>query len=320
MKKLMLTTALVAATSFGAVAQTSPDAAASAHDQVAVTEMPTVQAFLATDFIGKSLYALDNEAVRALDAQAGMSVNDPAYDEAYRSLRWSSSTTFAAARDDWTNIGAINDIVVTQDGEVRGVLADVGGFLGMLSRTVMVDIDDLYFVYEDASTDDLPDFQVVAAMSRDQIEALSEWDAAVDLAQGYTPGMPDSGHGPADAMPDHQDTTMQTAPQPVPDTDYAADGYAPAVLDERTAEALTGANVHDAENDSIGVVSDLVLDEDSAITHLLVDVGGFLGIGSHTVALPVEDVDILWNDADADVRVHVQMTREQLENMPEHQG
>ena len=365
MKKLMLTTAIVAVTSLGAVAQTAPAAdttapatTAPAQGQAAATTQNNVPAFLASDFIGMDLYTLDSESVRTLDGQADAGANP--YET--RSMRWTSSDMFTAERDAWENIGNIDDVVMGQDGEIRGVLVDVGGFLGLFARTVMVDIDDLYFVADDAAggtmatdgtatttdgtaatTDgavgnDLSDFFVVASMSRESLEALPEWNEDV-LSTGfeqraYAPAGQTQGTAPAEGQaemmePGNTDTTMDTAPgaaqpatgtQPAMGTDYAAEGYTELAVEERTAETLTGANVYDGAEDNIGNVQDLVLDGDSAVTHLLVDVGGFLGMGSHTIALPVEEANILWHDGNDDVRVHVNMTREQLEAMPAHEG
>jgi len=315
MKNLMLTTAIVAVTSFGAIAQTAPQTTAPAvQGEVTAMTQGQVPAFLASDFIGQTLYTLDSEAAISLRAEAG----EGAYPHENRSLRWTSSNLFAAERDAWENIGKIDDVVMSQDGEIRGVLVDVGGFLGLFARTVMVEIDDLYFVADDANPEDPGEFHVVASMSREQLEALPEWDSA-NLSAGFQ----QHGYAPAhqtQMTPGDADVSMDNDPQPVIGIDHAAEGYTEVQIDERTAEALTGANVYDATDDNIGTVTDLVLDGDNAVTHVLVDVGGFLGIGSHTVALPVNEVDILWHDANEDVRVHVQMTRDQLEAMPEYQG
>jgi len=346
MKKLMMTTAIVAVTSFGAMAQTAPDATAPAtQGQVQAQGQMNVPAFLASDFTGMSLYTLDHDAVRDLRARGGAApgaaTNTHTADSGYgyqdRSVRWTSSDAFISQRDAWDNIGNIDDVVMTKDGEIRGVIVDVGGFLGMFAHTVMVDINDLYFVADDAAvadgaTTDVRDFFVVASMSREQLEALPEWDdsqlSAGFEARGYgqQQSMGQTGAAPAEQQaemmePGQADTTMESRPQMGTSEDLTAQGYTQVQInDERTVDALTGANVYDAANDNIGNVTDLILDGDNAVTHLLVDVGGFLGMGSHTVALPVDSVNILWHDENDDVRVHVQMTREQLETLPEHQG
>ena len=365
MKKLMMTTAIVAVTSFGAMAQTAPEATAPATQgqvQGQAQGQMNVPAFLASDFTGMNLYTLDHESVRDLRAREGAAPGAATDTGAAtgtqtghtglgyqdRSVRWTSSDAFMTQRDAWDNIGNIDDVVMTQDGEIRGVIVDVGGFLGLFAHTVMVDIDDLYFVADDAAAadgttgGDVRDFYVVASMSREQLEALPEWDEA-QLTTGFEArsygqqpgaaqqGMDQSGVAPAEGQaemmePGQTDTTMQDdtlqgQPQTDMATDFTTQGYTEVdATDERTVEALTGANVYDAAEDNIGNVTDLVLAGDNSVTHLLVDVGGFLGMGSHTVALPVEDVNILWHDQNNDVRVHVRMTREQLETLPEHQG
>ena len=73
----------------------------------------------------------------------------------------------------------------------------------------------------------------------------------------------------------------------------------------------------DATGEEIGNVEDLVL-RNQQVQGLVVDIGGFLGLGAHTVNLPVHSADIRWMPADEDVRVQVPMTRAQLEAMPEH--
>lgn len=354
MKKLMMTTAIVAVTSFGAMAQTAPDATAPAtQGQMQGQAQMNVPAFLVSDFTGMSLYTLDHDSVRdlrtreraapgaATDTQSGQMGHS--YQD--RSVRWTSSDLFVSHRDAWDNIGNIGDVVMTKDGEIRGVIVDVGGFLGMFAHTVMVSIDDLYFVADDTApadgtASDVRDFFVVATMSREQLEALPEWDAAnltagfesrnygqqADRARTGQQTGQQTGVAPAQEQaemmePGDSQTTMQTSPQMGMSEDLTAQGYTELQInDERTADALTGANVYDAANDNIGNVTDLVLGGDNAVTHLLVDVGGFLGMGSHTVALPVDSVNILWHDQNDDVRVHVQMTRDQLETLPEHQN
>lgn len=324
MKKLMLTTAIVAVTSMGAFAQTaettmSDDGAMTGSDQF-------VAAFLSSDFTSKNLYTLDTDQTRTL-TQDRAAEDRSAWDRT--SMRWESSDTFASDRDAWENVGNIQDIVMTKDGEVRGILIDVGGFLGLGARTVMVDIDDLYFVADDSNPEDLSDFFVVAAMSQDQLEALPEWDEE-QLSIGYEAQSYDHASAGQDTgmMEESTESTDMaqdggSMPEQPPEPgagDTAMDGYSEMGEQDRTADNLLGADVYGGEGDNIATVDDVVIADDGTMTHLIMDVGGFLGLGSHTVALEVQDVDILWNDQDGDVRVTVPMTQEQLESLPEYQG
>lgn len=327
MKKLMLTTAIVAVTSMGAVAQTA-DTTMNGEVGAGAGGDQFVPAFLSSDFTSKNLYTLDTEETRAL-TQDRAAEDRSMWDRA--TLRWESSDAFASDRDAWENVGNIQDIVMTKDGEIRGILIDVGGFLGLGARTVMVDIDDLYFVADETAPEDLSDYFVVAAMNQEQLEALPEWDEdqlTVGFeAQGYHTdaaghdvGMLDESNGMAESetamteQPAMSEQPADTAAAP------AMDGYTEMTEQDRTAENLLGADVYGGEGDNIATVDDVVLADDGAMTHLIMDVGGFLGLASHTIALEVADVDIMWNDEDGDVRVSVPMTQEQLESLPEYQG
>lgn len=300
MHKFMMTSALVATTALAtpALAQTDPGAPA-------VTAAPALQAghvpaFRASAFTGMRLYALDHAAGHDLRA-------DPA-------ARWTSGATFEAQRDQWENIGSISDIVMTQDGEIRGVLVDIGGILGFGAHTVMVDIDQLYFVADETTPENITDFNVVATLSRDQLEAMPAWSDEA-LAVGFA------------ARDDHiapaADPVTGTATGPVTGMDTtttAPPADATVAATQPTADALLGATVCEPGGESIGAVSDLVLNGTTEVEAVVIDVGGFLGMGSHTVALPVDQLDIVQDASSGDLRVEVLMSREQLEALPAHQG
>ncbi|SMH53272.1 PRC-barrel domain-containing protein [Maritimibacter sp. HL-12] len=86
-----------------------------------------------------------------------------------------------------------------------------------------------------------------------------------------------------------------------------------------TAEELIDAEVYDATGTNFTNVSDLVVNDDNMVTHVLVDVGGVLGVGARTVAVAMSEVEID-ADADGEVSVHASMTQEQIAEMPEYQG
>ncbi|WP_444666591.1 hypothetical protein [Cereibacter changlensis] len=61
-----------------------------------------------------------------------------------------------------------------------------------------------------------------------------------------------------------------------------------------------------------------MLAEDGAITQVIFDVGGFLGIGARNVAVPFEDLQIYTNADATDMRVYLPMTKEEMEGLPEY--
>jgi sporulation protein YlmC with PRC-barrel domain len=81
-------------------------------------------------------------------------------------------------------------------------------------------------------------------------------------------------------------------------------------------------DVFSAETDEqIGSVEDIVLDFDQEqVDYILVEVGGFLGIGSKTVAIPYDRLELQLageGEADDETAFIVQATEEELERAPE---
>jgi len=98
------------------------------------------------------------------------------------------------------------------------------------------------------------------------------------------------------------------------------EGYADADRAVLTAEDLQDANVYDATNADIASVSEVLLTADGQIDQVIVDVGGFLGMGAKPVAIPFDSLT-LWQNADnSDLRIYLPMTREQLEALPDYAG
>lgn len=81
---------------------------------------------------------------------------------------------------------------------------------------------------------------------------------------------------------------------------------------------LIGASVTNANGDSIGKTSDVLVDKGSkTVDAVVIDVGGFLGIGSKSVAIPLDKLTI---GARPDEGVRTAMTKEQLESLPAFEG
>ena len=84
-----------------------------------------------------------------------------------------------------------------------------------------------------------------------------------------------------------------------------------------TASSITGASVMDATDNSIGKIDDLVLSGQGQLTNYVVDVGGFLGIGSKRVALTPQDVTIT-ADANGNLQAKTQLTKDALNARPDY--
>jgi len=280
-KTLLLTTALAAGFAVPALAQ---DAASPFQTEAAGP------ALAASEVIGARIYASES----ALDADA-----------------------YQGVQQGWEDIGEVHDIILGRDGTVDAVLVDIGGFLGMGERQVAVDMAALRIVQDDAT--DADDWFLVLQSDRATLEGAPEY-----IVPGMT-GTTADAELPADA-PVAADTATEAqtegAAPAVPTiasdgTMTLPDGYAVIERDTLTAELLTGADVRGSDDTSIAEVSDLVLTGEGQVTDVILDVGGFLGIGARSVAIPMDRVTVAQAEGGA-VRIWVNMTREELEALPEH--
>src|ERR1700712_780058 len=54
------------------------------------------------------------------------------------------------------------------------------------------------------------------------------------------------------------------------------------------ASQTVGVNVYNDNNDKIGEVQELIVDKSSKVDNVVLGVGGFLGMGEHYVAVPMD--------------------------------
>lgn len=82
-----------------------------------------------------------------------------------------------------------------------------------------------------------------------------------------------------------------------------------------TAVALDGATIYGPGDEKIGSVSHLHGTGPTA--QVIIDVGGFLGIGAKPVAVQLNELEFM-RDEDGDVHAVTNWTKDQLKAMPEH--
>lgn len=82
-----------------------------------------------------------------------------------------------------------------------------------------------------------------------------------------------------------------------------------------SAEELIGTNVKNAQGEDIGEVEDLLVGADNEVQKVILEVGGFLGIGSRTVAVDIEE---LTRNRGDNKHLVSSMSKDQLEALPEY--
>lgn len=84
------------------------------------------------------------------------------------------------------------------------------------------------------------------------------------------------------------------------------------------ADDLIGTDVKSRVGEKdIGKINDLILDKDGQVVAVIVDVGGFLGMGAKSVAIDWQAVERTV-DADGKHVLHVNATEQTLKDTPEY--
>jgi len=99
---------------------------------------------------------------------------------------------------------------------------------------------------------------------------------------------------------------------------FVRNGYSRAEAHDLTTGDVEGATVYGRDDEKIGTVRALKVGADDRITDAVIDVGGFLGLGAHSVLLPFSQLTVLRATAGSDLRVHLDTTKERLEALPPH--
>ena len=87
---------------------------------------------------------------------------------------------------------------------------------------------------------------------------------------------------------------------------------------ELLAANLIGQPVLDANNESIGEVTDLITDKDGKILAVLIGAGGFLGIGEKDLAIRFQDIK-LSRDENDDLSIKADVTKQMVADAPDYQ-
>jgi len=78
------------------------------------------------------------------------------------------------------------------------------------------------------------------------------------------------------------------------------------------ASRINGSPVYNRNNDKIGTIDDLIVSPTDRVPYVIRSVGGFLGMGTHLVAVPFGSLQVV----DKQMRLQ-DATRESLKGLPE---
>lgn len=187
MKTLMIATAALALTG-PAFAQTS--VAPVTEDGVAVETMPadgvTTETMPAD---GMTTGGTETMPADGMATSTAMSADNPGISASWfedrpiyttnqpSSTAWDDDAEWGTTRpDDWNQIGEVDDVVLTSDGQVLGYTADIGGFLGIGERTVLLSPQVLRLVDFDEAVLWGDSAVFATNYTQEELEALPEFD------------------------------------------------------------------------------------------------------------------------------------------------
>lgn len=98
------------------------------------------------------------------------------------------------------------------------------------------------------------------------------------------------------------------------------EGYAAAAANELTADKLEGARVYGPNDEDVGEINRIVLDPNGQVERVVLDVGGFLGIGEREIAVTMDELNIVRNADGSDIRVYIDSNQANLSAQPEYKG
>lgn len=194
---------------------------------------------------------------------------------------------------DGSNIGEIDAVLVDNSGQVQAVIVDVSGWL-QTEKLVSLNWNELK---------QGPDGKIISTLTKEDAQVVAAYkypegqkggQVLDETGQPYTPGaMATSSGGDADTVIRNANGSMN-------------------------ASKIIGAKVESGTGDNLGEVHEIVVDKDGAVGGVVVDVGGFLGLGEHSVLLDWKDLELV--ERSGNEILLVKATQESLKAMPEYQA
>lgn len=195
-------------------------------------------------------------------------------------------------------VGEIDSVMVDASGKVKAVVLDVSGWL-QSEKLVSMSWRDLTVTGDDVIT---------SKMTVDEAKSARAYTYADENYRRKV--LTEDGQVFADA--DNVDVTTSsggdgTIGTPVMNPDGSIN-----------VSQLMGLNILNGDGDKLGDIGEIIMTSDGGLQGVVVDVGGFVGIGTHPVLLNWKDIKI--SGTGDDVKAIVNTTKDNLKSLPEYKA
>lgn len=201
---------------------------------------------------------------------------------------------YDSAADDAKKIGDVKDIVIAKDGKAKYIVIGVGGFLGIGEKNVAYDFSKAEWLEKKGER------WLVAKTSKEDLTAQPDFDLKAYDTTASNAGA-SANNEPAATTPDNTATAA---------IDKGSLTELP--VDKISTNDFVGTTVYGADDAKVGEIGDLVLGTDKKVDAVIVDVGGFLGMGEKQVAVGLEKLKFM-ADKDGNRYLYTNFTKDQLE-------
>ncbi|KEO57386.1 PRC-barrel domain-containing protein [Thioclava indica] len=208
----------------------------------------------------------------------------------------------------------------------KSMLNDAPAYEGSMSQQVMDSSETEATAMENTAATAASKAKAGMEQAGDNAEAM-----ATNAAEKTKQMASDTGQTVKNAADDAGEATKDAAAATGSAIDNAVDSTAAAVgtvgqadakdgvaVDIATidADTLHGEGVYGPNDDKVGDISKLVKTADGQMEGVVIDVGGFIGIGAKPVMIKADQLTVMKDDTS--ITVHTGLTEEQLKSLPEY--
>jgi sporulation protein YlmC with PRC-barrel domain len=214
------------------------------------------------------------------------------------------------------DVGKIYDLVIDmKSGEAAYVAVSVGGFLGVGDKLFAIPYDAFTFmpsedaVTKNGRTKERSATKPTVTENKKLSDVVAKLDASKDTfknAKGFD----------QNAWPDMAGEAWRNENDKAYSSLHRRYGNKPAQAGNLArASQLSGLNVHNGDNQTVGEINDLIIDDaDGHVRYVALSVGGFLGVGNKLFAIPLQSFDIK-KDTNEKVTAELPVTKESFKDI-----
>ncbi|MEM7545059.1 MAG: PRC-barrel domain-containing protein [Pseudomonadota bacterium] len=234
---------------------------------------------------------------------------------------------YITAADGAEQVGVAIDVLLAANGVIAGVLVDTSAVPDLTPKVIAVDAQILSSTTDPDTSEQI---LVLDGVDKPSIEVTSAYDEQATTDAGFVrlsqlESSPATG---GDASPDATAEATPPTEAPAGDLTEAPAGevtdvpqtFIAVAPTDVSPEELETAEVFDANDEPVSGVSDVVVTDTGVVEDVVFKVGGFLGFGAKSVAVPVEEVQIMRDPAGEELRVYVNAAKDELKELPAFEG